>query len=85
MHRPSELLRECSDANATVIWKIRRRIVLCCAYCRPHRSENRPQNFRRTDHYKAERKGRTKRGIRTVRDPRFWQAGHPYGMGFTDI
>jgi hypothetical protein len=89
MHRLSEELKE--TANASVIWKIRRHKVLCCGYCRPHRSENRDCPFRRTDRYKDERKGRARRGIRTVRDPRLWEErlrgkdGHPYGMGPTDI
>jgi hypothetical protein len=71
-HRRREELLETS--HPAVYWKIRRTFVLSCGYCRPHYMENQGRRPRhgRNDRYKDQRTGRCA-GIRTIRDPRFWE------------
>ncbi len=59
-------------SNPAVYWKIRRRVVLECAYCAPHRGmDNEWSRHARSDRYKSIRRGQ-RATIRTIRDPRFW-------------
>ena len=71
-HRLGEELLVTS--NSTVYWKIRRIFVLSCAYCRPHRRENRDRwcKHGRNQRYKDVHKG-SKSRMRTIRDLRFWE------------
>ncbi len=53
-HRLNEELL--ATSHPTVYWKIRRKLVLSCAYCSPHRNENQGRRPKR-DRYKDRRKG----------------------------
>jgi len=71
-HRLIEELFETS--NSTVYWKMRRRIVLDCSHCRPNRGHDNPwSRHSRSDRYKNHRRSVLRRGLFTIRDPRFWE------------